>query len=126
MKHKFIFAILILLLSTLRMQAQNTLRGSVKDAETKEKLIGATIYINELKTGTSTDTGGNYIIPNISNGKYLVEVKFLGYKNVVTTAVIEGETKLDFELSPSVSELNEVVVTGVSHSTELRKRIKNV
>lgn len=121
MKHKFIFAIFILLLSTLRMQAQNVLKGNVKDAETKEKLAGATIYISELKTGTSTDTAGNYFIPNISKGKYLVEVKFLGYKNVITSIIIEGEVKLDFEISPSISELNEVVVTGVSHSTELRK-----
>ena len=121
MNLKFVFAFFILLHIAITTQAQNVLKGKITDSETKEIIVGATIYISELKTGTSADKDGNYQIPNISKGKYLVEVKCLGYKNIISTIIVEGETIKNFSITSAISELNEVVVTGVSHSTELRK-----
>ena len=37
-----------------------TLNGYVNDSETGEVLIGATVYVNELKSGTVTNAYGFY------------------------------------------------------------------
>ncbi len=99
---------------------QHKLRGIVTDQQTKEKLIGATIYITDLKTGTATDRDGAYLIGPIKKGSYLIEVSLLGYKRVTERLVIRTDTILNFTLNEATTELNHVVVTAVSHSTELK------
>ena len=50
-------------------QQKHTISGHIKDAETGEELIGATIFINELKTGGTTNVYGFYSL-TIPEGKY--------------------------------------------------------
>ena len=61
MKHTYILTILISLIpASLFSQASYTLNGYVNDAETGEVLIGATVYVNELNSGTTTNSYGFY------------------------------------------------------------------
>jgi hypothetical protein len=55
-----------------------TISGDVKDFETGESLIGATIFIPELKLGTSTNTYGWFSI-TIPKGEYNTEISYIGY-----------------------------------------------
>ena len=50
----------LLAISTLS-QAQSTVRGTLLDAETDEPLIGASVYIDEHKTGGITDFEGRFV-----------------------------------------------------------------
>ncbi len=100
--------------------AQNKITGSVKDEGTKEGLIEATVYISDLKIGTTTDNNGLFVFDNVPNGNYLLEIKYIGYKNHIERVKIDKNTTLDFLLSSAVSELNAVVVTAVTHATELK------
>ncbi len=64
--------------------AQNTgiLRGNIADSTSGEVLPYANVYIQELKTGASTDSRGNFIINAIPGGhKYTVIVSFIGYQS---------------------------------------------
>ncbi len=99
---------------------QNKITGSVKDEQTKEGLVEATIYISDLKIGTTTDSLGNYILENIPNGIYLLEIKYIGYKDRIERVKIIQSQTLDFTLASAVSELNAVVVTAMTHATELK------
>jgi iron complex outermembrane recepter protein len=101
--------------------AQYKITGTVVDAQTKEKLIGASISISDLKRGENTDLNGFYQINNIKTGKYLFEISFIGYKSVIENITIRKDTTLNFELSEAHTEITEVVVTGVSRASELRK-----
>lgn len=100
--------------------AQNTLSGRVTDEATHEPLIGAGIYIHDLKTGAMTDANGMYRITRLPKGKFLVEIKYPSYAGKVTEVTIAGDQQLDFTLAESVAELHEVVVTGVSSATQAR------
>lgn len=100
--------------------AQNSLTGKVIDADDQSPLVGAIIYIPDLKKGASANQDGIYLIDQLPHGKFLVEFKFLGYSNFVRSVLIEGNTNLDAALARAVTELNEVIVTGSSHSSELR------
>ena len=64
--------IIITLLSTqLFSQDKFTLNGYVRDAESGESLIGATVYINEISSGTITNPYGFYSI-TLEEGTYNV------------------------------------------------------
>lgn len=120
MKQKIIYTIVAFVFATQTIVAQNKISGNVKDEITKENLTGVTIYISDLKNGTTTDIQGNYKMENIKTGSYLFEISFVGYKKRVERIYIENDTVVDFYLSQSVSELSEVVVTAVTRSTELK------
>ena len=120
MKKTFISIICILSIAQISVSAQNKITGSVRDDQTKEGLVEATVYITDLKMGTTTDTDGNFSFDNVPNGNYLFEVKYIGYKNRIERVKIDKNTTLDFPLGSAVSELNEIVVTAVTHSTELK------
>ena len=90
----------------------------MSDGQTGEPLFGAYLYIHDLQKGSTTDTQGNYQITNLPSGTFVIEVGFLGYGRRVVKTKIEGSTSLDIELTPAVTEMSEIVVTGISASTE--------
>jgi iron complex outermembrane receptor protein len=120
---KYIKYIVILLLSLvcINASAQNTLTGKVYDKDTKEALYGVAIYISDLKVGTLTDTAGYFELKNLTKGKYIVEVKLLGYASQLVTVNIGSGIPLTVYLSQSAGELQEVVVTGESKATEVSR-----
>jgi iron complex outermembrane recepter protein len=100
--------------------SQNSLLGNVKDTPTKMPLVGVSVYINDLHKGTLTDKEGNFKIENIKAGNYLLEISSVGYKSNIEKINIQNNTTLYFQLNPATKELTEVVVTGVTRSTELK------
>ncbi len=104
-----------------RGPARVTLSGKVTDAKTGAPLERASIYIADLKTGTVADTSGNYVIRNLPAGTYLVEAGYVGYKRILKTITFSKDVTADFALSVSITEENEVVVTGTSKATSIRR-----
>jgi iron complex outermembrane receptor protein len=101
--------------------AQFLLEGKITDAASNQPVIGAPVYLPDLKKGAVTNEEGNFIIENLPRGKFLLEIKYVGYASVVLVVEIQDSTKLNVALNSSITELNEVVISGVSHSTELKK-----
>ncbi|GEP91086.1 TonB-dependent receptor [Chitinophaga terrae (ex Kim and Jung 2007)] len=99
----------------------NSLTGKVTDKNSNQGLPGATIYLPDLKLGATTDAQGNYIIKNVPKGRFLVEVHYIGYAAYTETVAINGATTKDFVLSETLIEKNEIVVTGVSLATSMKK-----
>ncbi len=120
MKIKIIYTIVAFVFAIQTVVAQNKISGNIKDEQTKEILSGVLIYINDLKTGATTDKEGNFKLENIKTGTYLFEISLIGYKKSVIRIFIGNDTLVSFLISESVSELNEVVITAVSRSTELK------
>lgn len=119
------FFLLVLLINT-SAHAQNILRGQVVDATTHEPIPGAVIYIHDLKKGGVTNPEGYYAIDKLPKGRFVIESKLVGYGSIVETVAIDGTTELNFELSSVATELQEVVVTGISHTTELKNNPASV
>lgn len=91
------------------------LQGVVLDEDTGEQVAGATVMIRELGIGTATDFDGRYILRNIPVGLHNVITSYVGFNTVTVedVEIISGErTTLDFSISMSKSELDEVVVTA--------------
>ena len=87
------------------------LKGKVTD-ENREPLIGATVTIPSAGITVATDIDGNYEIPGLRNGSYVVEASYVFYKTQSTTINIEGLTTMDFVMQAESQTLKEVVVTA--------------
>ena len=116
-----LFIVTILCLCTTVLSAQNILRGKIIDKETGLPISGAYISIKNTKQKTVSDKTGNYQIDIPSNGTYIVEVSFVGYKRVRQVIVLNGNITKDFFLESSANVLNEVVVRGSSQQAEINR-----
>ncbi len=119
MFRKYILSVAFIL-STICTYAQFRISGKIADMSSKELLIGASVSLPDLKTGTISDAQGNYQVSNLKKGSYLVVFSYSGYKSYYAKLDLKKDTTLNVSLEPSATELGEVVVTGVTRSTELK------
>lgn len=93
-------------------QQKVVVSGTVKDASSGEKLIGVSVYVEKLKTGTSTNEKGYYEL-HLPVGEQEVKFSYIGYhsvnKKVKTTS---KPMRLDIGLQPDVQMLSEAEVTS--------------
>ncbi len=99
----------------------NTFTGRITDAKTGSPVAAASVYITDIRSGSSTNENGNFIIRNIPQGKHLVEISHIGYTSIVENIDFNTDVQKDFVLSGSIIENNAVIVTGVSGATQQRK-----
>lgn len=124
-KSFFLFALLSLIpiLSFGQGVTTSTITGVVRDAQ-GQPLIGATVVALHVPSGTSygaaSDETGAYRIPNMRvGGPYTITASYIGYAssevNNLTLRLGEAQ-RLDFTLSESSTELDEITVTASSSS----------
>jgi len=112
----------MLLLSASQAFAQGSVTGTVTDAETGEELIGVNVVLPALNIGDATGSDGTYLLSDIPEGEYRIEARYVGYETVRRTITVEDgeEAVVNFEMTESVDELGEVVVTAFGVERESR------
>ncbi len=109
---RLVFLLFVLILFSpvhSRAVEKHGFTGTISDAGTGEDLIGATLYIRELKLGTSTNTYG-YFSLSLIPGIYTVEASFIGFEPQIFTLKIDRDTRRDIQLTPRTEELSEIIV----------------
>ncbi|MCX7986031.1 MAG: TonB-dependent receptor [Bacteroidales bacterium] len=97
-----------------------TLSGYIRDAKNGETLAGATVYIRNNGTATSSNPYGFYTL-SLTPGHYTVEFSYVGYKSYTLEIDLKENKQLDIELDEEVTEIEEVVVKGGSTAERIRK-----
>ena len=92
-------------------QGRYTISGNIVDATNGEGLIGATVLIKELGTGGITNEYGFYSI-TLPEGEYTLSMSYVGYETVTQDVQLSGSLRINQELVPEASSLEEVVVTS--------------
>ncbi len=92
-------------------QEKSTISGYIKDGETGEELIGATVFVKELGTGTVTNVYGFFSL-TLPNGSYNLKFSYVGFQDVEKQIDLTENTKFDIELPTNSKVLEEVVITG--------------
>lgn len=92
-------------------QGKHTISGTVSDASTGEELIGATVYIKELGSGTTTNTYGFYSL-TVADGDYELVAQFIGYTPVTKRISLSQNIKVNFSLETATTEIAQVDVKG--------------
>jgi iron complex outermembrane receptor protein len=105
----------------MKVEAQCTLSltGHVNDAETKEHLSEAVIFIKELKLSQTTDKDGFFSFKGLCPGIYTLEVSHAGCITTEKHIHLKADLETDIDLSHAVQELSEVVVQGRSSGSTI-------
>jgi hypothetical protein len=88
-----------------------TIAGYIRDGKTGEPVVGASLYIEKLKTGTSTDQYGYYAI-SLPKGRHIFSIQSMGMKDTRRQVMIEGEGKMNIEMQSQVIALKNVFVSS--------------
>src|SRR5690554_3362597 len=110
------FLIIFLLFSSIvSMAREGTIMGTIIDDQTGETLVGVTILVKGVNTGTASDPEGQFSL-EVSPGIYELQISYISYQtlNINGVRVEPGEiTFLDeLRLKESTLEIDEVVVTA--------------
>jgi len=93
-----------------------TIRGRIRDKETREGLPSVNVMVKGTYYGAASDLDGNFIMQRVNPGTYTVEVTLLGYKAVQFTGVkvdVGQETFLNVDMEETALSLGqEIVVVG--------------
>ena len=92
-----------------------TISGFLKDVKSGESLVRASVYVEELKSGEVTNNYGFYSL-TLPQGKYRLLFSCMGYETKEKEVEFVDNERVDMELSPSVSELKEVVISQQQHN----------
>ena len=93
------------------------LKGVVIDEHTQEPLEFATIYIEELQTGATADSGGNFLVPGLCKGEYHIKLSHIGCNGTRFFLKLTKDTFLNLTLHHHSEFTNEV---GVHQKRESR------
>jgi len=117
-RKNYLFLPILFLLFAANIFAGTTgkISGKVTDAKTGEPLIGVNIIINGTNLGAASDIDGNYYIINIPPGNYELKASLIGYSTIINQEVrvsVDKTTRIDFVMSETSVEMNDIVVTAV-------------
>ncbi|HWP82947.1 MAG TPA: TonB-dependent receptor plug domain-containing protein [Bacteroidota bacterium] len=113
-----------LMVPALLFGQAGTIAGKITSSA-GEALPGANVIVQiaGLTLGAATDANGNYTITNVPAGNQKVTARFVGYRTETKDVNVEVAkiTEVNFTLSPTVLQLDEVVVTGAGAAVEKMK-----
>lgn len=119
--HKLTYLIFLFFIFSISFsQEKFTISGTVSDSISGERLIGVNIIIPELKTGAITNEYGFYSL-TLPQGKYTINVSYLGFNDVTRELNLFENIKLDIQLNESSEELQEIIVSENPYKTNIKR-----
>jgi len=88
-----------------------TIRGRITELQTGEPVIGATMYLEEIKSGTSSDQNG-FLSMALKPGNYIAVFAYMGLESKKYQLEVLSDGEFSVEMGKSVIQMTEVVVYG--------------
>lgn len=128
MKHRLFLALWILLFIAPEASAGEpadrprrfSISGKMSDQYSGEALVGATIFVKELKTGAVSDVYGNYSL-TLDEGSYTLVYSYIGYSTVEKQIELKNDQRISLELQPRQHQLKEVEITSEKNDKNVVK-----
>lgn len=116
MKAKYL--LLIVIVGTVgTCLAQNALVVTVRDAETRQALPGATVQAAGSGAAAVTDEYGRARLPGLSSGPTILTVRYTGYK-ILTDTLSSVDRDLEVLLEQAAAMMGEVIVSATRSDAE--------
>lgn len=115
---KKIILLFLIAFSLTSAFSQNTFKAIIKDSETNEPIIGATVILEGTTIGSAADSIGIATIPGVPDGEQEFEFKFLGYEEQTLSFEfpLENNDPVEVFMTPEEDELEEVVISSTRSS----------
>lgn len=123
--------LLFLLTGISNAYSQNIFRAIIKDANTKEPLMGSTVMLQGTTNGSMTDINGSVEIKNIPDGKHVIFFRHIGYfekRDTFLFPLADSTAHIIF-LQSEVKEMGEVLVSATRSSrtiSDIPTRIETI
>ncbi|MDQ3193132.1 MAG: TonB-dependent receptor [Bacteroidota bacterium] len=115
-----LFILFIIFITAISTAQENvTISGYIKDAKNGEELIGATVYVEELQTGTVTNVYGFYSL-TLKKGKYNFKFSYIGYESKELEMTLDASRKINMELGMSSKLLNAFELSSEREDANVR------
>ena len=89
---KIVLTIFMFLFLVIGVNAQNIVKGIVTDSDSENPLQGVLVSIINTPTNQTTGLDGVFILKDLPNGSYIVEIKFEGYEIQNFPIELSGKT----------------------------------
>jgi len=124
----WLLLVVFLFLQTSLLAQNGSVKGVIRDSQTGESLIGASILIQGTTKGTITDLDGNFVLENVQAGDYNLVISYVSYEQMIQrTTVKKGETlELNIDLKPVQVELGEVKVIATRRTDTEMSMISSI
>ena len=123
MKNIFLLVLVVLAAQTLSAQQTYTLSGYVKEAGSKELLLGVTIYTADKTAGTVTNDFGYYAL-QLPVGTHDIVYNFIGYGTEIRQITISADKVQNVLLKSANSALGEVVVKASKTQKKVSEQVQ--
>src|ERR1051325_4987163 len=103
-------------------QTSGVPRGHVPDASAASHLGNVQVTVTGTNLVTITSATGDFVLNNVPAGSREVVARRVGYARGAKTVTVTsgGEARVDFDLSPSASQLDAIVTTALGQTTNER------
>lgn len=117
---RFLSFVFIVSFSYSTGNAQNVLKGTIKDDKSGETLVGASVVVKGTTQGAVTDIDGNFTLKTERNPPFTVTVSYIGFLN--QDIEVKGfTTPLDVRLKTDEIVLKEAVIYEVRISEKQKQ-----
>ncbi len=99
---------------------RHSISGKISDLHSGEALLGATIFVKELKTGAASDIYGNYSL-TLEEGSYTLVYSYIGYTAFEKQVDLLTDLKISIELDPQEHQLKEVEIKSEKNDKNVVK-----
>ncbi len=114
--------ILFFCFNNLVAQQRFTISGTIREKLTGETMIG--VSVNSLETKERNYTASNeygFYSLTLPKGSYQIIYSFIGYKSDTLDIDLDSNKRVDREMSESVIELNELIVSAERRDDNIRR-----
>lgn len=109
----------VISITSVFSQQRFTVSGYIRDADSGESLIGATVIIKERSGVVGVSNAYGYYSVTLPSGNYNMIVQYVGYAGQNQAIGLTKTVKADFALKKEVRNLSDVVVTGVRQNNNV-------
>ncbi len=96
----------------LSLEPDIKLSGYVRNEKTGLPLASVSVFLEGTGYGTYTDESGYYFLGGVPEGKYILAIRMIGFESIRRgiEVKVDKTERVDFYLSPSPIEMEEVLV----------------
>ncbi|ADY53645.1 TonB-dependent receptor [Pseudopedobacter saltans DSM 12145] len=120
-------AMLIAFFTPIFLFAQESvLTGKITDASSSDVMVGASVTLKDYNVTTQTNGSGGFTFKNLKNGRYLLQVSYIGFKPLEKVVQVNGNTHISLSLEKALLLADEVIVNATRASANSATTFKNI
>lgn len=100
----------IVIFKKKKVKPRHTIHGYIEDLETGEVLVGATVMVDQVNIGTSSNGYGFFSL-ELEEGNYEVTVSYLGYQRYQESLTLTKSESVKIAMRPSLT-IEEIIVVA--------------